>query len=105
MTALRAVKPSTLTAGSSDIDADLRHWDSLVRFFERTYFTRTWIVQEISLRQMVGAICGSHSVKWNDVEVVSEILTVTIWSRWMSERALAEHSEPNSQGTTLCPTC
>lgn len=42
-------------------------WTALRSIFERPYFRRMWIVQEVALGQKCVVYCGSFSVPWNDL--------------------------------------
>jgi hypothetical protein len=63
---------------------DIAYWSSLKKLFERNYFNRAWIIQEITLAKTIFALCGSHLVKWDHIVRISEFLTVTSWTRWIS---------------------
>lgn len=39
--------------------------EAIVDLSKRTYFTRTWIIQEILLAREVVIYCGEHSVEWD----------------------------------------
>jgi hypothetical protein len=75
--------------------ADLNAWESLAKLFQRRYFTRVWIIQEITLANTMIALCGSHTVEWVAITIVSEFLAVTTWSRWISS---LPGSHPSSHG-------
>ncbi|KAK9441676.1 hypothetical protein VB005_06318 [Metarhizium brunneum] len=100
---LRHITPSVLKDtgpwNNSEVYADYAYWDSLISLFQRSYFTRAWIIQEISLSREILAICGSHSINWRNITIVSEFLTVTTWTRWISNRwsigPLQAYSQPN----------
>jgi hypothetical protein len=62
---------------------DIDHWRSLARLFQRRYFTRVWIIQEITLATRRLAVCGRYTIDWGDVVKVSKFLTVTSWTRWI----------------------
>jgi hypothetical protein len=42
-------------------------WIALRSLFERPYFRRMWIVQEVALGKKCVVYCGSHSVPWNNL--------------------------------------
>jgi hypothetical protein len=75
--------------------ADLNAWKSLAKLFQRRYLTRVWIIQEITLANTMIALCGSHTVEWVAITIVSEFLAVTTWSRWISS---LPGSHPSSHG-------
>ncbi|PGH27123.1 hypothetical protein AJ80_01079 [Polytolypa hystricis UAMH7299] len=39
-------------------------WNSVLDVFTRSYFTRTWIIQEIIVSRTATVLCGSHTVDW-----------------------------------------
>ncbi|KAF2193162.1 HET-domain-containing protein [Zopfia rhizophila CBS 207.26] len=78
--------------------ADISNWKSMAMLFHRRYFTRAWTIQEITLAKKMLALCGSHTIDWEDIVKVSEFLTVTSWTRWISEVTgshQANHAVPN----------
>lgn len=54
-------------------------WKALESFFERQYFYRCWVVQEVSLARAVIVICGDHFREWEPLVAVSEFLTSSGW--------------------------
>lgn len=81
---------------------DISSWISVAKLFQRRYFTRVWIIQEITLAKTVLALCGRHLIDWDDVIQVSKFLTVTSWTRWICTDVLlapgwhqSNHSIPN----------
>ncbi|KAK3320396.1 heterokaryon incompatibility protein-domain-containing protein [Cercophora scortea] len=45
-------------------DAD-KHWAPLVRLFQNRWFSRAWIIQEVTLSKKVVIICGHHGMTWD----------------------------------------
>lgn len=60
---------------------DISHWRSLVKFFQRRYFNRVWIIQEITLGRTREAISGTYRISWDDIVEVSKFFTLTSWAR------------------------
>ena len=54
-------------------------WVSAVKIFQRTYFTRVWMVQEIVLAKQVKVLCGPHELPWSAVEKSSHFFSTTGW--------------------------
>ncbi|KAH6870797.1 heterokaryon incompatibility protein-domain-containing protein [Alternaria rosae] len=78
--------------------ANVIAWTSMANLFQRRYFTRAWIIQEITLAKKMIALCGSHTVGWEAITTVSEFLVVTSWTRWiarMTGSQQASHGVPN----------
>lgn len=46
-------------------------WKSLVWFYSRSYFTRVWVVQEISANKERLVHCGREKIEWERVELVA----------------------------------
>ncbi|KAK4452579.1 HET-domain-containing protein [Podospora aff. communis PSN243] len=65
---------STLTQRSS-------RWQALLKFMQRDWFSRRWIIQEIALAHEVTMYCGADSIPWKSfamaVELIIEIETAT----------------------------
>ncbi|EFQ86072.1 hypothetical protein PTT_18789 [Pyrenophora teres f. teres 0-1] len=92
---LKDVTPKAVSSGElrakHALFADLSAWKSMARFFQRTYFTRVWTIQEIKLARKLRALCGSHAVDWGDIIKVSEFLTLSPWTRWISDFITDSH--------------
>jgi len=42
----------------------LREWISLIVFFSRPYFSRVWVIQEVTMARHILMICGRQQVDW-----------------------------------------
>ncbi|KAL5410048.1 hypothetical protein PMIN03_005624 [Paraphaeosphaeria minitans] len=42
-------------------------WEVLTRLFQREYWTRAWIVQEIAMAQKIIVVYGDNELPWNDI--------------------------------------
>ena len=49
-------------------------WVDLALLFERNWWTRMWIVQEIALAAKAEMMCGNYSIPWNQVRLCSHLL-------------------------------
>ncbi|KAK3312686.1 heterokaryon incompatibility protein-domain-containing protein [Apodospora peruviana] len=47
---------------------DTESWDAFSEFYDRKWYQRIWIVQEILPSRHAVVVCGSHSVKWEHVK-------------------------------------
>ncbi|CAO2649165.1 Nn.00g101140.m01.CDS01 [Neocucurbitaria sp. VM-36] len=87
---LRQITPDKLnseaTLGILGPYCQISFWRSVARLFQRKYFTRVWIIQEIILARKIIVLCGRHSVDWEDLASVSRFLTLTAWTRWTCVR-------------------
>ena len=52
-------------------------WKALAKLFERDYFTRVWIIQELVVSSKAIARCGNLIIKWEYIEYVARLLVVT----------------------------
>ncbi|KAL2127554.1 hypothetical protein VTI74DRAFT_10560 [Chaetomium olivicolor] len=51
-----------------------RHsWVSVAHVFQRTYFTRAWIIQEVVLAKTVKVLCGGHELDWSAIAEASQL--------------------------------
>ncbi|KAJ4360518.1 uncharacterized protein N0V89_001083 [Didymosphaeria variabile] len=55
------------------------------RFFERNWFERAWIIQEITFARQAIVLCGPHTLGWDEITTVSkfvatEFSATSIWS-------------------------
>lgn len=66
----------------------------LAVLFERTWFSRAWIIQEIVFAQRITVFCGSQSMPWEDLATVSFFLATSGWS------SLFEHGLSKQQNVT-----
>lgn len=55
----------TIAADSSE--RRKRSWIALRKLFERAYWTRAWIIQEVFLSHPTSLLCGKDTCKWDDV--------------------------------------
>lgn len=57
-----------------------RAWRALYALFERPWFQRIWVIQELAVCPQATMLCGRHSIAWEKVEMANH----------MSDRILAE---------------
>jgi Heterokaryon incompatibility protein (HET) len=55
------------------------HWLSLCQLFERTWWTRTWVIQETVAAKSLSFLCGSHSLGWGEMGEAIELISRS-WS-------------------------
>ncbi|KEF57561.1 uncharacterized protein A1O9_05479 [Exophiala aquamarina CBS 119918] len=64
-----------------DKKADTTKWNALLELMQRPWFSRRWVVQEISLAQRALIYCGSDKISWRKfaiaVELFVEVETAT----------------------------
>lgn len=57
-------------------------WKSLIWFYSHPYFTRVWVIQEVSANEERLVHCGAETVEWERVDLVaSYILMETAFSK------------------------
>lgn len=56
-------------------------WEALARLFERPYFRRTWVIQEVVVASDIIIRCGSFTFSWESVEYIARSLLATGWIR------------------------
>jgi len=61
-------------------------WTHIVVLFQREWFRRAWIIQEIVLASEVKFVCGSWEISWDDV-----FAAVKICLDWSSTLRVAHH--------------
>lgn len=49
-------------------------WQDVKRFFDRTWFKRAWIVQEVVAAPTVTLVCGKWTVDWEDIHLAMEVV-------------------------------
>lgn len=64
--------------------ADNRLWNSLRQFWQRSYFKRAWIIQELALAKKVIVKCGGRILDWNYIVRVSAFLALTPWTQCLN---------------------
>ena len=42
-------------------------WESMHRLFERRWFQRSWVVQEVALADAAVAVCGCRVLNWDHI--------------------------------------
>ena len=56
-------------------------WQALAKLFERPYFQRVWVVQELAVASSAMARCGALTIPWGRIEYVARLLVSTGWIR------------------------
>lgn len=54
-------------------------WESAVKLFDRTYWNRSWIIQELVLPENVTVRCGGHEKDWNVLCQASHNISTSGW--------------------------
>ncbi|KAJ9156609.1 HET-domain-containing protein [Pleurostoma richardsiae] len=61
---------------SMESDVDLDKWEAVAKFFDRPYWRRLWVRQEIALAKDIIVICGDYAAAWDDLLVGASSLEV-----------------------------
>lgn len=56
--------------GLSDLSED--DWTTIEKLFNRPYWTRLWVVQEVASAQVVEIRCGSRSMGWDTLNCIAD---------------------------------
>jgi hypothetical protein len=79
--------PSAYMSGSvDDIVSSREHWESTAKLFERTYWHRAWIIQEVVLAKKVIVCCGKYSASWGVLSEASHIISTGTWREYFESR-------------------
>ena len=105
-----------------------KEWKALISFYERQYFNRAWIVQEIILAKEALLMFGHYFVHWIDLVNLSEMMVNCKWipvlenyarpsinaerprltlgapAVYNSVRILCKQYGPSERGQLQCPT-
>lgn len=52
---------------------------SLEAFFQKPYFNRVWVIQELGLGSITQAMCGGHRVRWEIIAASAETILHRFW--------------------------
>jgi hypothetical protein len=66
-------------------------WYAFIDFFERKWFKRVWILQEVALAKSAVVLWGDTVLSWKDVTLCSEFLTISNLSRGLAEMQLRKN--------------
>ena len=62
-------------------------WIAYVEFHKRTWFHRTWIVQEVALAQKLVVLCGGTKCDWESMTVVGKFMKDSRWANILLVRS------------------
>ncbi|KAK4102361.1 hypothetical protein N658DRAFT_558509 [Parathielavia hyrcaniae] len=52
-------------------------WVAVAHVFQRTYFSRAWIIQEVVLARTLKVLCGAHEIDWSVIAEASHFFSTT----------------------------
>ncbi|KAK4121881.1 HET-domain-containing protein [Parathielavia appendiculata] len=59
-------------------------WVSVAHVFQRTYFSRAWIIQEVVLSRTVKVLCGLYELDWSVIAEASHFFSTSGWARHLT---------------------
>jgi hypothetical protein len=59
-------------------------WVSVAHVFQRTYFTRAWVIQEVVLARAVKVLCGGHELDWSVIAEASHFFSTSGWAQHLT---------------------
>ncbi|KAH8730911.1 heterokaryon incompatibility protein-domain-containing protein [Phaeosphaeriaceae sp. PMI808] len=84
---LYILHPSEVRDGHPNFLLNLRNWQALAQFFEREWFRRCWIMQEVVFAETVIILCGSLSISWDSLSRFSHFLATSNWTMLLKNLA------------------
>ena len=57
--------------------ANLNDWMDFVRFMRRSWFSRTWTLQEVALAQKITCLCGQYEIDWSSIQGAAWMISGT----------------------------
>lgn len=60
-------------------------WESMHRLFERRWFQRSWVIQEVALADVALVVCGCRIIIWDDVGCTGQYLVASGFFRAMQD--------------------
>lgn len=79
MDRLRTINPLDLANTRTKAMMQLGNWKGSAELFQRAWFYRTWIIQEIAAASEVTVLCGGHTILWEDLLYISEVFSTSKW--------------------------
>ena len=73
----------------------LEEWECYANFHRRTWFGRTWIIQEITLAKQIHVACGALRPNWKDMCLLGAFMRFTHWGDFLSTFLRQPDYEPN----------
>jgi hypothetical protein len=78
-------------------------WHSFIDFFERTWFRRVWILQEVALAREAVVLWDEHIISWETVSNCVTFLSLTNMALGLAE--LSRTSESVGQAERIASSC
>jgi hypothetical protein len=68
--------------------SNMDSWVALARFFERSWFNRAWIIQEVTFARQITVLCGGCTIAWEHLTNVSQFLALSTWTDFLKDSEL-----------------
>lgn len=88
--AILGVKPITI-----------KEWDSVIRFFSRTWFRRIWMVQEVALAHRLHFVCGEDDLGWSTLAGFADWIHTFGWDAELKHQMMRNKLGGDILGTEL----
>jgi hypothetical protein len=69
---------------------NVKGFAGLISHFDRDYWFRVWVIQEVNSAREITIMCGKYKISWSKVEEVQNIM-----AHYTSQLAKIAHTEPN----------
>ncbi|CAG9981387.1 unnamed protein product [Clonostachys byssicola] len=96
-------RSSTNQSDSVDFDSYQSSWKSTAKLFERTYWNRSWIIQELVLPDKVTVRCGKYSADWSVLSKASHNISTSTWREFFFNEATGIGSLGSDAKTARIP--
>ena len=60
-------------------------WESMHRLFERRWFQRSWVIQEVALANVAVVVCGGRIIDWDEIGRTGQYLVASGFFRAMQD--------------------
>ena len=87
------LSPHEVKSGHSNYLLDTANWKALACFFQRAWFNRAWIIQEVVFANTAVVLCGSRSFDWEQLIEISQFLATTSWTTFLKDAAIFDAAE------------
>ncbi|KAL9110670.1 MAG: hypothetical protein Q9227_004847 [Pyrenula ochraceoflavens] len=64
--------------------SDREAWLSVAKMFQRCYFIRAWVVQEIALSKRLKVICSGEEIEWETLVTTTRFFSQTGWKAFFN---------------------
>jgi hypothetical protein len=70
---------------------NVKGFAGLISHFERDYWFRVWVIQEVNSAREITIMCGKYEISWSKVEEVQNIMA----RHYVEQLSIIAHTEPN----------